>query len=116
MQLRLIAIAVPAVVVSIKRVSHNPCGVSSNQAQNICCLPTLRIVWYLSGMAKPRRDGRQQLTRWLEASPESKTDTATDLGMSVEQLRHIESGRRKPTLPQAVAFEDQLGIPVRAWA
>lgn len=67
-------------------------------------------------MTKKRRpNGRRLLADWLKTTTESKTETAEGLGMSVEQLRHIETGRRTPTLPQAIVLEDKLLIPIRSW-
>ncbi len=54
-------------------------------------------------------------TKTVRSRPIFKTTLAERMGMTVEQLRHIESGRRGPTLAQAVALEDHLKIPIRAW-
>ncbi len=76
------------------------------------------MVWYTWVMAKARRIGPNLLTRAITEATETdstKTELARGLGMTVEQLRHIEAGRRRPTLDQAVALEDELEIPIRAW-
>ncbi len=69
-------------------------------------------------MAKPKRKGPKLLAGAISEATETeltKTRLAECLGMTVEQLRHIEAGRRRPTLDQAVALEDELEIPIRAW-
>jgi len=45
----------------------------------------------------------------------NKTTLAKALGMTVEQLRHLTSGRRPPTLRQAVRIEKLTKIPPRFW-
>ncbi len=64
---------------------------------------------------RQRRDGRQQLARAIKDFNGNRTEFAAERGMSVEQLRHIDSGRRPPTVEQAIAFEDKDGIPIRSW-
>lgn len=67
-------------------------------------------------MAKnPRKQTANGLARLLKIRCETKTVLAESLGMTLAQLRHIEAGRRRPTLPQAVALEDELQIPIRSW-
>lgn len=67
-------------------------------------------------MARKRQpNGSRLLARAVKGSAQTKTELAAELGISIEQLRHIETGRRKPTLPQACALEDHLAIPIRAW-
>ena len=58
---------------------------------------------------------KNELAKLLKIRHETKTELADSLGMSLAQLRHIEAGRRKPTLPQAIALEDHLKIPIRVW-
>jgi transcriptional regulator with XRE-family HTH domain len=62
---------------------------------------------------KPK--GPRELGRLLADFSRTKSEVAEDLGMSLGQLRHIEAGRRLPTLEQAIALEDILMIPVRHW-
>ena len=45
----------------------------------------------------------------------NKSSLAKALGMTVEQLRHITSGRRPPTLKQAARIEKLTKIPPRFW-
>jgi len=60
--------------------------------------------------------GAIQFNGWIrDLWVENKTALATRLGMSIEQLRHITSGRRPPTLRQAVAIEALTEIPPRLW-
>lgn len=59
--------------------------------------------------------GRKLLTDAIGSSDLSKTEFADSVGILLNQLRHIEVGRRIPTLPQAIALEDHLEIPIRAW-
>ena len=67
-------------------------------------------------MAKSRRKTpNRTLTDKLDGLDATKTKVAGLLGMTVEQLRHIEAGRRRPTLAQALAIEDVLSIPARSW-
>jgi len=60
-------------------------------------------------------DGQKLLAAAIESSEITKTELAESLGMSPGQLRHLETGRRRPLLPAAVAIEEKLGIPVHAW-
>lgn len=64
-------------------------------------------------------NGAELLKRRLEElqkEDSTKTEIAKSCGMSVEQLRHIEAGRRSPTLAQALAIEDQFPeISARSW-
>lgn len=64
---------------------------------------------------RKRPDGRRLLTDAIDSSDLSKTEFADSVGILLNQLRHIEVGRRVPTLPQAIALEDHLKIPIRAW-
>lgn len=73
-------------------------------------------------MARKRRrkrkripEGQKLLAAAIGAAEASKTEIAKSLGISLGQLRHIETGRRRPLLPAAVALEDELNIPIRAW-
>lgn len=66
-------------------------------------------------MAKTRRNGPERLRRYLSGTQQTKSEVAKSLGMSAGQLRHIEIAGRPPTLPQACAIEDEIGIPIRAW-
>lgn len=66
-----------------------------------------------NGKRKP--NGRRLLAAAIDSSELSKTEFADSVGILLNQLRHIEVGRRIPTLPQAVALEDRLKIPIRAW-
>lgn len=60
--------------------------------------------------------GRVQLGRYIKAHPEiARGDLARKCGMTIQQLGHLVTGRRRATLRQAVSFEDRLSIPVRAW-
>lgn len=59
--------------------------------------------------------GQRLLIAAINDFDSTKTALASRLGMSIEQLRHIEAGRRQPTLTQAVAIRDKLSIPVTAW-
>lgn len=59
--------------------------------------------------------GHDLLNERLDASTSSRTDIARDLGMSLQTLSNIARRGRLPTLPQAVAMEDFLAIPVRSW-
>jgi hypothetical protein len=61
------------------------------------------------------RGGRRQLAQAMDDYDGSRTSFATGVGMSIGQLRHIVSGRRKPTIRQAIAIEDEHGIPIRSW-
>ena len=45
----------------------------------------------------------------------SKRDVAAAMQISAEQLHHIISGRRKPTLFQAVMIEREFGILPASW-
>lgn len=60
-------------------------------------------------------DGQKLLAAAIESSEASKTEIAKSLGISLGQLRHLETGRRRPLLPAAVAIEDELQIPIRSW-
>ncbi len=52
----------------------------------------------------------------LEELESSKTDIAKSCGMTGQQLRHIESGRRSPTLAQAFAIEERFPeIAAKSW-
>ena len=42
-------------------------------------------------------------------------DLATRLGLSHVQLCHIRKGRNMPSIKQAAAIEDVLGIEIRSW-
>lgn len=68
-------------------------------------------------MATTRRDGAARLSRYLRGrgSQQTKTEIALLFDLSIEQLRHLETGRRKPTLAQACALEDYAEIPIRSW-
>lgn len=60
-------------------------------------------------------EGQKLLAAAIEAAGASKTEIAKSLGISLGQLRHLETGRRRPLLPAAIALEDHLKIPIRAW-
>ena len=60
-------------------------------------------------------DGQRLLAVAIGSYRATKTELAKSLGMSLGQLRHLETGRRRPLLPAAVAIEEKLGIPVNAW-
>ncbi len=60
-------------------------------------------------------DGQKLLAVAIGSFRNTKTELAESLGMSLSQLRHLETGRRRPLLPVAVVLEEKLGIPVRAW-
>lgn len=45
----------------------------------------------------------------------TKRKVARALQMSVEQLQHLITGRRTPTLFQAVMVEREFGIPPSSW-
>lgn len=59
--------------------------------------------------------GPAELTRYLDQYDGTKTELAAEAGISLGQLRHLATGRRRPTLAQAVQIEDTIGIPVRSW-
>lgn len=42
-------------------------------------------------------------------------DAATACGMYPDQLSTILNGRRRPTLDQALAFDETLGVPPGVW-
>ncbi len=67
------------------------------------------------GMANKRSKGPGLLAAKITDAKTTKTDFARGLGMTLEQLRHIETGRRRPTLEQGEAIRRRLKIPVRAW-
>ena len=67
-------------------------------------------------MATKRQHGRRLLARAIKGFDGSRTEFAAAIEMSVEQLRHIEAGRRQPTLPQSIQLEDTYEIPIRSWA
>lgn len=60
-------------------------------------------------------DGKKLLAAAIESSEITKTEFAESLGISPGQLKHFETGRRRPLLPDAVAIEEKLGIPIHAW-
>jgi DNA-binding transcriptional regulator YiaG len=64
---------------------------------------------------KGKPEGSRLLAEAIEASEVSKTELAASLGISLGHLRHLETGRRRPLLPAAVALEDKLQIPIRSW-
>ena len=59
--------------------------------------------------------GKRLLEDAIESSDLNKTQIAESVGISLNQLRHLETGRRRPLLPAAVRIEDVLGIPVCSW-
>lgn len=78
-------------------------------------MPAAQSVCYRHPMTQRKPKGPRLLASVLGGTETTKTEIAAALGMSIEQLRHIEAGRRSPTLSQAVALEDGLRIPVRFW-
>tara|TARA_R110002020_G_scaffold473082_1_gene701857 strand:- start:100 stop:315 length:216 start_codon:yes stop_codon:yes gene_type:complete len=45
----------------------------------------------------------------------TKKRVAAAMQMSIEQLQHLLTGRRMPTLFQAVMIEREFGIPPSSW-
>jgi DNA-binding XRE family transcriptional regulator len=62
-----------------------------------------------------RKTPTRILAQAIEGRDGTKTEIAASIGMTVEQLRHIEAGRRQPILTQAIAIEDEFEIPARSW-
>jgi hypothetical protein len=57
--------------------------------------------------------GHTYLRRWFAAL--IKAHEADAMAMTRQQLNHILSGRRKPTLVQAVAIYQHTGCAVHLW-
>ncbi len=62
-------------------------------------------------------EGRKLLLEYITEHPgEPRGEIADNCGLSLQQLGHLTSGRRKITsLAQAVHMEGALGIPIRSW-
>lgn len=60
--------------------------------------------------------GHRALRRWFRERPHLvKAHEAEAMTMSRQQLDHVLSGRRKPTLTQAVNIYRHTGIAVYHW-
>lgn len=59
--------------------------------------------------------GREQLKAWLERSHLSQNALAVELGVTPPILSNWLTGKRRPTLAQAVLIEDKTGVPARSW-
>jgi|TARA_Y100000310_G_scaffold332554_1_gene408377 plasmid maintenance system antidote protein VapI len=63
-------------------------------------------------------DPVKELNKHIEERMEegwSKRDVAAAMQISPEQLHHLISGRRRPTLFQAVMIDREFGIPADLW-
>ena len=63
-------------------------------------------------------DPVKELNKHIEERTEegwSKRDVAAAMQISPEQLHHLISGRRRPTLFQAVMIDREFGIPTDSW-
>lgn len=60
--------------------------------------------------------GHRQLRQWFKRQPALvKSHEAEAMGMSKQQLDHLLSGRRKPTLAQALEIYRHTGIAPYLW-
>lgn len=66
-------------------------------------------------MVKGNPQGAKLLREALERSDVSQAQLARVIGSLPQQISHILSGRRIPTLEQAVAIKLFLSVPVEAW-
>ena len=61
--------------------------------------------------------GHRALRNWFRLhSHLTKAAEAQDMGMSRQQLDHILSGRRRPTLEQAVEIYKHTGVEPHRWS
>lgn len=58
---------------------------------------------------------REQLKAWLQRSKLSQNALAAELGVVAPILSNWLTGKRRPTLAQAVRIEDKTGVPIRSW-
>jgi plasmid maintenance system antidote protein VapI len=60
--------------------------------------------------------GHNALRKWFKFQPQLvKSHEAEAMAMTRQQLDHILSGRRKPTLEQAVAIYKHTGLAPYLW-
>lgn len=66
-------------------------------------------------MAKSQKSGTYLIDEYLVKHGLQSQELAERCEMTKQQMCHIRSGRRKPTLSQAAALKRVCRIPIDAW-